>query len=502
MTGNVQQQSYGLSNRLQSYLERDEKLNLIPNNCKLQKGGLEYDAVGRLLEDPSNCNTKYSWDAEGNLIKVQYDANNWTQIYWNGSKQWTRIVEVVNGSPKDDKTYVWTMGGYLPTQIRDTLTGKLLTSFNGDGYQNYQYDEWGNISTEAFIMLRDHQGSVIGLTNQQGQQIEAIEYDDWGNITKRQTLNPTTNLMDDVSTARTNTRNLPIQYAGYFFLKRADLALTPHRAYHPKIKRWLTRDPIAEMGGDNVYAYVLNNPVAFVDASGLVPRDPARCMDLLNELEDITNRGPALERLASRQFEAIMQADSSITERTIGQWARAYERGGAARSQLSPSVREMLATQHQVYTMRNRARQLVGRGVVGGGGDLRNACGDDDDNGPGGNARASAVIDWAIGRVSGMDRGRYNRAAAASLDAPLPAGIWPPGMTAIGDVASNSRQPGDDPVYAALAFGRYPDGPRDMPIPTSGVSATTTAGAGAFASAVGFFVELLEIAVGITVLSH
>ena len=39
--------------------------------------------------------------------------------------------------------------------------------------------------------------------------------------------------------------------------KRQDLALTPHRAYHPKIKRWLSKDPIGEAGGDNLYMYCL-----------------------------------------------------------------------------------------------------------------------------------------------------------------------------------------------------------------------------------------------------
>jgi RHS repeat-associated protein len=47
------------------------------------------------------------------------------------------------------------------------------------------------------------------------------------------------------------------------------LYLTKYRAYDPKDGRWLSRDPIGEAGGINLYAYVGGNPVRFVDLLGL-----------------------------------------------------------------------------------------------------------------------------------------------------------------------------------------------------------------------------------------
>jgi RHS repeat-associated protein len=40
----------------------------------------------------------------------------------------------------------------------------------------------------------------------------------------------------------------------------------PFRYYSPSLGRWMTRDPIGSLG---LYAYVLNNPVAFIDPLGL-----------------------------------------------------------------------------------------------------------------------------------------------------------------------------------------------------------------------------------------
>jgi uncharacterized protein RhaS with RHS repeats len=41
------------------------------------------------------------------------------------------------------------------------------------------------------------------------------------------------------------------------------------RFYEPEISRWLTRDPLGEAGGMNLYAFVGNNPVNWVDPWGL-----------------------------------------------------------------------------------------------------------------------------------------------------------------------------------------------------------------------------------------
>lgn len=51
---------------------------------------------------------------------------------------------------------------------------------------------------------------------------------------------------------------------------KSDLFLTWFRAYDAALRQWLSRDPIAENGGINLYGYALNNPITLWDPLGLI----------------------------------------------------------------------------------------------------------------------------------------------------------------------------------------------------------------------------------------
>ena len=76
-------------------------------------------------------------------------------------------------------------------------------------------------------------------------------------------------------------------FTGFHRHQASGLNLTLHRAYDAETGRWLSRDPIAEEGGLNLYGYVDGDPINRVDPLGLQGVDCASLnarIDVLNKL--------------------------------------------------------------------------------------------------------------------------------------------------------------------------------------------------------------------------
>jgi RHS repeat-associated protein len=57
----------------------------------------------------------------------------------------------------------------------------------------------------------------------------------------------------------------------YYHHAGSGLELALYRAYDPELGRWLSKDPIGERGGLNLYGYVKNDPLRRVDLKGQNP---------------------------------------------------------------------------------------------------------------------------------------------------------------------------------------------------------------------------------------
>jgi RHS repeat-associated protein len=65
-----------------------------------------------------------------------------------------------------------------------------------------------------------------------------------------------------------------LQYASYYVHASSGLDLLATRPYSATLGRFISRDRDEEIGGTNLFAYVLNKPIYYADPFGLAPKDP------------------------------------------------------------------------------------------------------------------------------------------------------------------------------------------------------------------------------------
>lgn len=97
------------------------------------------------------------------------------------------------------------------------------------------------------------------------------------------------------------------------------------RFYHPLLQRFIAEDPIEFGGGDvNLYAYVVNNPLRFVDPFGWVPyacKDPA----LDCGPPDSSPWDPPPQTLPKSHAKPPKPPDINPNGPTPNDWKRAYD---------------------------------------------------------------------------------------------------------------------------------------------------------------------------------
>jgi len=109
----------------------------------------------------------------------------------------------------------------------------------------------------AYYYTFDHLGSTREVCNSSGTIVARYGYDAYGNTTL-------------ISGSNLATK----QYARYYHHPTSGLYLTKYRAYDPSTARWLSRDPIGENGGLDLYEYANDNPANVLDSAGLAPDRP------------------------------------------------------------------------------------------------------------------------------------------------------------------------------------------------------------------------------------
>jgi RHS repeat-associated protein len=232
-----------------------------------------YDADGNLTSDGR---WNYAWDAEGRLTFMEARPNvpaearlrlefayDWAgrriekKVYaWNtgaGGYQlqsvarfvydgWNLLAEL-DGAGAPVRSYVW--GQDLSGSLADAggVGGLLLVRQGADAY-HVGYDGSGNATT----LVNAATGAISA----------SYEYDPFGNTLKA---------VGDFAAAN------PFRFSTKYADAETGLVYYGFRYYQPQTGRWLSRDPLGEEGGVNLYGFVSNNPVSLVDPLGQYEQD-------------------------------------------------------------------------------------------------------------------------------------------------------------------------------------------------------------------------------------
>lgn len=279
-----------------------------------------YDDYNQLIKEIDylkNITIKYRYDNSGNLLnKSCYKLNDNSFLYQNkyeySNENWEDQLTKFN----DEMITYDAIGNPL------TIGNKLFTWINGrelknciieDKEINYKYNKEGirisktinNVTTEYFVddediiyektnndllfyirnddgeleaikynnnlyyYIKNIQNDIIGLMDNNYNQIVKYEYDSWGNIIS---------IKDSIGNEITDNNHIayinPYRYRSYYYDNETGLYYLNSRYYNPVWGRFINADGYISTGqgimGYNMYIYCGNNPINNSDGSGKI----------------------------------------------------------------------------------------------------------------------------------------------------------------------------------------------------------------------------------------
>jgi RHS repeat-associated protein len=152
----------------------------------------------------------------------------------------------------------------------------------------------------------DYLGTPQEMTDHTGAVIWKAEYKAWGECKAEKAKS---NFFEDSEIISNN-----IRFQGQYLDQETGLHYNRYRYYSPYVGRFISKDPIGLLGGDNLYAYA-PNPIVWVDSLGLnkkltLSQQQERAVSAVNRLRAQELSKPASQR--ARVVNAIVTEDGNI----------------------------------------------------------------------------------------------------------------------------------------------------------------------------------------------
>lgn len=221
-----------------SYDDQDRLLKYNQTSYRYNQNG------DRESEVTDSVTTNFEYDAYGNLTSVEKPD---LTINYQVDGENRRIAKL-HGSIIVTR-YVWLDQLRIGAELN--WDGTLRKTFvYGDGVNSPEYMVYQG---KRYLFVKDHRGSVNMVVDvASGEVKQKLMYSEFGEI-----------LQD------TNPGFQPFGFAGGLYDYETKLVRFGARDYDGRTGRWLSKDPIRFAGGDNnLYAYILNDPINSVDYYG------------------------------------------------------------------------------------------------------------------------------------------------------------------------------------------------------------------------------------------
>ncbi len=207
-----------------------------------------YDARGNMTSDGAKT---YEYDWANRLVAVKTSDGIAIATY-----RYDALNRRVTKSYAGQTTAYIYNGGQVIEEYED---GQFQRSFVYGIYIDdpiMMEDNAGN----RYYYLKDRQYSVTALIDENGNSVETYKYTAFGLMT----------ILDGQGvTISESTVDNPYGYTGRRWDGESGLWYYRNRMYSAKLGRFMQRDPAGYMDGLNLYAYVRNNPLRYLDPAGL-----------------------------------------------------------------------------------------------------------------------------------------------------------------------------------------------------------------------------------------
>ena len=157
-------------------------------------------------------------------------------------------------------------------------------------------------SSTTYSVHHDANRNVTELTAPNGSIAAHYEYAPFGALT--------------VSTGSYASSN-PFRFSSEYFDPETGLVYYNYRYFSPELGRWISRDPIEEEGGFNLFVAMLNNPVNLLDDQGLITWWECSGYCASYHLKQMLNAILAIEALAAAA-EGIMEVPANVKKINMG----------------------------------------------------------------------------------------------------------------------------------------------------------------------------------------